>query len=1074
MLCPKCKREIPEKSLKCDFCNARIATLCKKCNSYNPIYNLKCSNCNNELLKICPSCKSINIPNASKCRKCGLFLKRGEKPIQTKEDLAQNLQQGRQETTEQNEFKNAGADFGVGSGAGADAGAGVVAGANVGVDSVAGEGVGIGADAQVGAGSDVEINAEAHVQAETESEAEEPVEINYTTTFHPQHEAKEILKQALLSDNKKIISLNGAKGVGKTIVLKSAINEIEKDEKIWLIGECSPITQLSPYGLIQDILLTFFNIPDFCIDNLKLKKESQKFFQHEFPILTNEEIFNLLNFLYPTNSDYFENILYNKEKTFTFLRKVFQTIIEANRTVIIVENFDYIDGLSYEFLHNLINSQFAASQLKFVVTYNQTRPVQGLFYNEKLKSSAYFDISISPLTKEQVNSYIERYLNDGNCPGKIKHKIWDLSGGNPAIAEQYLGLVSDFKILYNSYEIEIPSTLNEVLSKRLNLLMQNPNAYKTLLIAAAQGIKFSPAITNQILQLDENTFLQILTLLQNLNFIVPVNANSYAFKNTLLWSELLEILKPEDAFTTFNSALFKIYSNYILSSYSILAIIAQNINENSTALNLWTNNIKLASYLGDTNLYAISQKQCLVLLEKVKAENELLIKNNIYERLGKLLSKSNPQEAMEYLPNAIKNANANGNVLKEIELTGYLAQCCGVLGNYFGAIECTDAVIERIDVEFELEIAMLKSRKLSPLLNIGNSGEIIQLADNDILPVFDKYLNAKLHKNISREALYKAWLQTYLNLATALIYQGNNRSFEVLTTLFDLLQKNEMTDELFICKTKLALAFANCMKGDIEASEKILEEIIKTYRTDIMDNESISRWNLINILNNIFQKNYSGLKEELFQVVSFANNINDNFTKNILKTLLGKILKDEQNAKQANEIYSQQITYFSKEKNAIGALLSWYLISEAKLITSGPAQALEVAQKALEVAKSPKINNYFFIVLYCKIIAEAHIVQGDYEMAKIAIEKGILVARKFELLNLLADLYLLYGKYLQDLALIKTDAQKEYIVGSTKMYKKALLISQGINNQYLISASEKAKTVLNSFCQLNGIILHGE
>ncbi len=101
---------------------------------------------------------------------------------------------------------------------------------------------------------------------------------------------------------------------------------------------------------------------NFCTDNLKLKKDSQKFFQNEFPSLSNEEIFNLLNLLYPTNTDYFENLLINKDKTFAFLHKVFKTIVENHRTVIVIENFDFVDGFSYEFLHNLVNSELMAKK----------------------------------------------------------------------------------------------------------------------------------------------------------------------------------------------------------------------------------------------------------------------------------------------------------------------------------------------------------------------------------------------------------------------------------------------------------------------------------------------------------------------------------------------------------------------------------------------------------------------------------------------------------------------------------------------------------------------------------------
>lgn len=1005
MICPKCKNQIPEKSLKCSFCGARLATFCKKCRAYNSIYNLNCVNCNNELLKICPDCKSVNLPNASACRKCGRDFV--QKKLQEEEQLI---------SASQNQ-------------------------------SVEGE-------------------------EEIQKEVSEPINLNYDAELHSQQKAKEILTGGLISPDKKIISLSGPKGVGKSIVLKSVMHELKEESITWLFGECTAITQLSPFGLIQDILLTFFNVTNFCADSLKLKKDSQKFFQSEFPTLTNDEIFNLLNLIYPTNTDYFENILQNKDKTFVFLRKVFKTIIENTSTVFVIENFDFIDGLSYEFLHGLLDSEFLSKSFKILLTYNEIRPARGYLYSADLKNQSYLDVSLNNFDKNQINSFLEQYIGPEACPESLKSELFAASSGNPAVLEQLVSLLIDFKQVNNSFEINFPTIFDEIIRVRLDFLRENKTAYKFLSIAAIQGIKFCPPIVNQILNLDETQFKATLELLQKLNFIVPANEFSYSFKNSTLWTSVFELIKQDADFVNLNENLFAIYSEYTLSSNSVLAIIAQNLNQNLSALNIWIDNTKLASYIGDTNLYAISQKQCLTLIEKLDGEvNVSLIKNNIYERLGKLLSKSNPQEAIEYLPAAILNVHNLENPIREIELTGYLANCCIKLGDYYGTLECVNTAIDKLDDSFELERAMLKSRKLDALLSIGNCGEIINLIDNEIMPVFDKYIGGKAHKNISIKSLYKAWLQTYLALANALNFQGNNRAFEVLTTLFDLFEKNEFEDKLFICKTKLALAFASTIKGDVETSEEILEEIIKVYKTDIMDSEAISRWNLINILNNFIHKKYSGIQEELFQVVSFAHNINDNFTKNILKTLLGKLFKDEDNAKRALDIYSEQITYFAKEKNAIGALLTWYLIAEATLVVDGPEKSLEVSMKALDVAQSAKINNYLFMILYNKVIAEACMVQADYELARVHIEKAIMIARKFELSNLLSELYLLYGKYLQDVALVKTESQMDYVLGASKMYKKAESLAQEIKNNYLLGQVEKSKTVLNSFCQLNNITL---
>lgn len=1015
MICPKCKHQIPEKSLKCNYCNARIATICKKCNAYNSIYNLNCISCNNQLLKICPSCKGVNLPTVSVCRKCSheFFappLPKEEIPIEIIE-----TQNKKEETLE-------------------------------------------------------ELDTSPYKE-EQEKETKQTMELNYNAELYSQPMAKELLTKGLISQEKRILSLNGPKGAGKSIILKTIIQELKEYEMTWLHGECNAITQISPCGLIQDILLNFFNITNFCSDNLKLKKDSQKFFQNEFPALTNDEIFNLLNLLYPTNTDYFENILQNKEKTFSLLKKVFKTIIENNKTIFVIDNFDMIDGFSYEFLHNILNTAFTDKPYKILITYDEIRPSRGYLYSDSLKGDSYLDISLNTFDRNQMNSFIDQYFTDEPCPGKIKEEIFNASGGNVAVLEQVVSLVMEYKLRNNSFAIKLPDIFNDVIKLRLNFLKENPLAYKILSIATIQGVKFYPSLINQILKISEEEFMTMLNLLQKQNFIIQVNEFSYEFKNSLLWTAVLEEIKQDEDFAHFNESLFSIYSNFTLSSNSIIAVIAQNLNQNLTALELWTDNTKISSYIGDTNLYAISQKQCLTIIDNLEGSSNSLTKNNIYERLGKLLAKSNPKEAMEYLPLAIMNAKKYKNPIKEIELLGYLANCCIKLGDYYGTLECINSTIEKLDDSYELEIAMLKSRKLDALLNIGNSGEMINLIDNEILPIFDKYIGAKPHKNISIKTLYKAWLQTYLALANALIFQGNNRAFQVLATLFDLFQKNNFDDKLFICKAKLSLAFANTIKGDIETSEEILGEIIKVYKTDIMDNEAISRWNLINILNNFMQKKYTGLNEELFEVVSFAHNINDNFTKNILKSLLGKLFKDEENAKRALEIYSEQVTYFAKEKNAIGALLTWYLIAEANLIVEGPEKSLEVSLKALEVAQSPKINNYLFIILLNKVIAEAYMAQSEYELAKVHIEKGILIARKFELLHILSGLYLLYGKYLQDIALIKTEAQVDYVLGASKMYKKAGLLAQGIKNSYLCSTIEKSKTVLNSFCQLNGIQL---
>ena len=88
--------------------------------------------------------------------------------------------------------------------------------------------------------------------------------------------------------------------------------------------------------------------------------------------------------------------------------------------------------------------------------------------------------------------------------------------------------------------------------------------------------------------------------------------------------------------------------------------------------------------------------------------------------------------------------------------------------------------------------------------------------------------------NFTYEFVYETWIKVYLLLAQALIIQGNDRSFEILTIVFDIIQRNNIKDKALVCKAKLIQAMANTIKGDFITSENILDDILILYKVDVM------------------------------------------------------------------------------------------------------------------------------------------------------------------------------------------------------------------------------------------------
>ena len=245
----------------------------------------------------------------------------------------------------------------------------------------------------------------------------------------------------------------------------------------------------------------------------------------------------------------------------------------------------------------------------------------------------------------------------------------------------------------------------------------------------------------------------------------------------------------------------------------MLGYIVQKLNNNDHAFEVWTLLMKQASYIGDIGLYIISQKQALKLIENKTSPHYQKIKKNIYTRVGKLLEPIDHNAAFDYLQKAIMLIEDNEEA-EHIELLGYLASCSMKSGNYWGTIECTESVLNKLPVEMQLERTLIKSRLIKPLLRLGNCGQLINTVETEILSDLEKILSkGKDTPQIKIKDLFEMWVGVYFDFAEALVFQGNNRAFEVIQTIYDILDKNQTTEPTLICKTNLLLALANTIKG---------------------------------------------------------------------------------------------------------------------------------------------------------------------------------------------------------------------------------------------------------------------
>lgn len=900
--------------------------------------------------------------------------------------------------------------------------------------------------------------------------------------------ALEMVLDAINDSNSEIkaISINAPRGCGKTYLLDALYKRLDGAQHILLKGHCCALTQVTPLGLIQDICLSLFDL-SFAPSRYEKRVQELKnaLGENLSGHVPQEKIDTLVNIAYPLKEAYYEYILENKKKTFEDLKDILVYLKSKNQLTLVVDDFDLIDETSFDFIKYLIESDYFKSGAKMLLTYRNQHAIAMYINSEKLPKNACLNINLARKETNDVRDFIKSQIGDYNIiPQGVLNQITLNAQGNFAYVEQVLYNLVETKILAlqnktfafdpSQSEMYITNSLKELLDERFAFLKENHRfEYEFLMISSMLGGKFTKSLMEKVFALELANFEKVAAFLEKNGYVKRITENIFEFRNSLVWSYVYACAKDDKDILEAQKKLLNEICKRTVSSPAIPALLAQVTGEKDLAFSLWTMSLKLASYIGDVSFYTLCQKQSLILLEDVKLANFEYIKNNICERLGKLTYNKNPKEAMEYLSNAIVSAQKSQNENKVVELSGYLIQSCKIAQNYPAIVETVDAVLAIYSKpKQELQRALIKTRKLEALLNLGNWSEIASIVNNEVNPVLQDFLrHPKKNEFASIREVYEAWIMANIVLAESFAQQGSPLAFELIEEIQKELNKDK-THHSTRLKLHLALAHAcaQTSRGFVKDSDEILQTILKEFSYAVNDLKLVSKWNLIDVFNKIFGGNFEDIKEDLFEAVTFANNCGDDYTKNILKTMLAYILLKENNALRALEICAEQMTYFSDKKIAFGALLAWYISAKATLPTSGADRCIEICEKAVTICESAKISSINFKILFQELLSRAYLQKNDFDNAKMYCELALQDASANELLFLQMRLYRLRANIMQDSIAHVDDEKKLALAQNTvRIYEKALYLANRLALEKHQYAIQKELTAFRAYCQLKRI-----
>ena len=381
---------------------------------------------------------------------------------------------------------------------------------------------------------------------------------------------------------------------------------------------------------------------------------------------------------------------------------IFYTLLNAiPETLIFIENFDKIDSSSYEAM-KFIFEQFESLKISYLISYDKSFTLHKDTYSLMTKPY-YTEISLKPTSFEKMIEENKDYYKE-IMDSFYFHRIAKYSYGSILfldIAIQYLiesgvyEATDDGIKLINPKTIIIPSSLNKLMKRRLNLLEDDEDAIKFLVTCVLLGTRIDQ---QTIKSLGYKNIDDIIQRLSDMGYIYFWNNCMYFPNYILLRDSVLAILNKDLLKSVAKDLFEKVFFFFMPSPTK--AYLYNLLGDRKAEFLEWENLAKINMSMGDFNAYVNCTDKILDLLDKNKDEEKveeieqykLDLSKNVAENIYEFLP-DKTQKIMENTLNCLEKANDSENIIK---ICNVMIQGCINKGNYNYALELTHKILSKL------------------------------------------------------------------------------------------------------------------------------------------------------------------------------------------------------------------------------------------------------------------------------------------------------------------------------------------------------------------------------------------
>jgi class 3 adenylate cyclase/tetratricopeptide (TPR) repeat protein len=388
---------------------------------------------------------------------------------------------------------------------------------------------------------------------------------------------KEALEEAEAGSG-QLVGLVGEAGVGKSRLLFEFKSLLPQSEYAYLEGRCLHYGGSMSYLPFLEILRSYFEIKEGDREFIIKKRMAEKIAGLDEKLESALPPLMELLSLKVEDEDFIKlQPQQKRERTFEAIRNLLIRMSQERPLVLAVEDLQWIDKTSEEFLDYLIG-WLASTHILLILLY---RPE----YTHQWGSKSYYSkIGLDQLSTSDSAELVQYILVGGEVAPELRELILSRTGGNPLFMEEFAhSLLENGSIQRKDHQyvlssepssIQVPDTIQGIIAARMDRL--EDNLKRTMQVASVIGRDFAFRILQTITGMREELKTYLLNL-QGLEFIYEKSLFpelEYIFKHALTqevaYNSLLHKRRKE-IHGKIGKAIEQIYAERLEEFYEMLA-----------------------------------------------------------------------------------------------------------------------------------------------------------------------------------------------------------------------------------------------------------------------------------------------------------------------------------------------------------------------------------------------------------------------------------------------------------------------------------------------------------------------